>query len=176
MGSRTNRYFGLSVRLTNNNNYWLLSSPLSRRKPFSRYLIQFRTHIYALTTSLENVGPETWGPGLKTNLEEERSLYFNSLWKRDRNWSRAFNRRLANCPTLGGGGKISILSSFGNEIVIGAGPSTGDWPTARHLEEERYLYISSFGNEIVIIKKILNWFPFLRLPSLSTASWSVARY
>jgi len=58
---------------------------------------------------------------------------------------------LANCPTLGGGGKISILSSFGNEIVIGAGPSTGDWPTARHLEEEeRYLYISSFGNEIVI--------------------------
>ena len=26
---------------------------------------------------------------------------------RDRNWSRAFYRRLANCPTLGGGGKIS---------------------------------------------------------------------
>jgi hypothetical protein len=28
-----------------------------------------------------------------------------------------------------------------NEIVIGAGPSTGDWLLARHLEEEeRYLY------------------------------------
>jgi len=28
-----------------------------------------------------------------------------------------------------------------NEIVIRAGPSTGDWQTARHLEEEeRYLY------------------------------------
>jgi len=57
------------------------------------------------------------------------------------NSSRAFNRRLAKRPALGGGGKISILNSFGDEIVIVVGPSTGDWLNARHLEEEeRYLY------------------------------------
>jgi hypothetical protein len=62
--------------------------------------------------------------------------------KRDRNWSRVLYRRLASYPTLGGGGKISILKLvWENEIVIGAGPSTGDWLLARHLEEEeRYLY------------------------------------
>ena len=72
---------------------------------------------------------------LTRHLEEEER-YCLPAKGRDCFWSRAFNRRLANCPTLGGGGKISILNSSFDEIVIIQSDST-----------------------------------FLRLPSLSTASW-----
>jgi hypothetical protein len=85
--------------------------------------------------------------------EEERYLYYNSFGKRDRNWSRVLYRRLASYPTLGGGGKISILKLvWENEIVIGAGSSTGDWLRTRHLEGGGKISVLklALGNEIVI--------------------------
>jgi len=48
---------------------------------------------------------------------------------------RALNRRLANCPTFGGGGKISSTRLCRRDNLH-VGHSTGDWLTARPLEEE----------------------------------------